>query len=229
MVLVKCLKCGKEYELGSNEKLSGFQCECGGELSPNKKVTPESIYITKSKKKPNIKEDWDKQSKNRKIGIGIVGLCCLGIIIFVVLGGLFSPNKTTTTANSKTYSDNGLTFNYLDSWTINGQDITTPNGGTGIIYNFSLKEYASEDPPIPATLDAVAADIRSGVTGASNKKIITIGGVQGIEYIPTGSGRQRVDVIFVKGDALYSIYLTTNDYNADKDGFNMVIKTMKIQ
>ena len=86
-----------------------------------------------------------------------------------------------------------------------------------------------EDPPIPANLGAVAADIRSGVTGDSNKNIITIGGVQGIEYVPTGYGRQRVDVIFAKGDTLYNIYLTTNDYNADKDGFNMIINTMKIQ
>ena len=33
MVIVKCEKCGKEYQLESNRTFSDFQCECGGELS----------------------------------------------------------------------------------------------------------------------------------------------------------------------------------------------------
>ena len=227
MVIVICEKCGKEYQLESNEKPSDFQCECGGELS-----SKEGSEIVKNTTPTKTRKTWSEQTKGAKVG-SILVLLCLGVVIILVISGIsgiFSPNKTANNiANSKTYSGQGISFNYPDSWTINSNSITTPNGGTGIIYNFGLQEYASEDPPIPATLDAVAADIRSGVTGESNKNIITISGVQGIEYVPTGSGRQRVDVVFVKGDALYSIYLTTNDYNADKDGFNMIINTMKIQ
>ena len=36
MVIVKCEKCGKEYQLGPNDKISDFKCECGGKLSLKK-------------------------------------------------------------------------------------------------------------------------------------------------------------------------------------------------
>jgi hypothetical protein len=34
-MLVYCIKCGKEYVLESIDKLSDFQCECGGDLDFN--------------------------------------------------------------------------------------------------------------------------------------------------------------------------------------------------
>jgi len=100
MVIAKCAKCGKEYELKANDKLSDFQCECGGELTSNE-MTSATLKTKKPNKTPkDIREDWDKQSKNKKIGIGILGVCCIGIILIVVFGGLFSPNKTTSSGNS---------------------------------------------------------------------------------------------------------------------------------
>jgi len=42
MVIAKCEKCKKEYQLESNEKPSDFQCECGGELS-SKEVAVEPV------------------------------------------------------------------------------------------------------------------------------------------------------------------------------------------
>jgi len=42
-------------------------------------------------------------------------------------------------------------------------------------------------------------------------------------------GNQRVDIVFAKGDTLYSIWINTQNYDADKDGVNMIINTMKIQ
>ncbi len=175
----------------------------------------------------------NKQSKNKKLGIGIVGICCIGLILIIVFGGLLSPNKATTTADTKTYSGQGLTFNYPDSWTFKDSDtFGTPNSVTpssGTVDNIgSLQEYASEYSAIPATLDAAAANIHQDVTGDSNKKSINIGGVPGIEYEPTG-GSGRVDVVFVKGDTLYDIWLNTNNYDDDQDGIKMIIDTMKIQ
>ena len=38
-MLTYCLECGKEYELESGDKLSDFQCECGGKLAS--KAPPE--------------------------------------------------------------------------------------------------------------------------------------------------------------------------------------------
>ena len=51
MVIVKCEKCGNEYELGPNEKPSDCSCECGGELTSNK-TTAESLE--KSNKIPKF-------------------------------------------------------------------------------------------------------------------------------------------------------------------------------
>ena len=57
-------------------------------------------------------------------------------------------------------------------WTIDDTgNINTPNEGMGSISNIgSLKEYASEPPVIPATLEAAAANIRSGVMGPYDTK-----------------------------------------------------------
>ena len=100
MVKAKCVKCGKEYELESNEKHSDFQCECGGELTSNGLAT-EIVKIKKINKPPkDIKEDLDKQSKNKKIGIGVISVCCIGLILIIVFGGVLSPNKTSTSGNS---------------------------------------------------------------------------------------------------------------------------------
>ena len=161
MVVAKCEKCEKEYELKSDEEPSNFQCECGGDLK-SKKITDKSLKTKPSTEKPDIKDEWNKQSKNKKIGFGIAGVCCIGLILIIVFAGVLSPNNTNTTANSKTYSGQGLTFNYPDSWTFNSAgDFTTPNSvsqNSGTIDNLgSLTSYASQDPAIPATLDAAAS------------------------------------------------------------------------
>lgn len=57
---VRCLECGKEYQLEPDEKPSDFQCICQGELQ----------YKTESSNKPHtpsksssgsILDDWKKQ------------------------------------------------------------------------------------------------------------------------------------------------------------------------
>ena len=48
MVIVKCEKCGQEYQLGPNDKLSDFKCECGGELSLKEAVV-EPVNTTKNR------------------------------------------------------------------------------------------------------------------------------------------------------------------------------------
>jgi len=232
-----CQNCKTE-----NKDSSEFCQNCGSKLNNVKSET-------------GLKEKWDNKSIGGKVALGF-GACVLGLILILVIFAIISPDNTTIstptqTANnstqntnptqsiqsppvtqSKTYSSQGLTFNYPDSWTVSDSSITTPNTenlASGSVSNLgSLKEFASEDPPIPATLDSVAAYIRQDVQGSADKKDISIGGVNGIEYVPTGNGRQRVDVIFAKGDTLYSIYLVTDDYNSDKAGIDQIISTMKI-
>ena len=242
-----CPNCKKQ-----NTDTATFCENCGTNLNINTtKKQPEN--------KSGITGWWNKQGKGTKIG-SIIGACCLGLLIIGLISAMASPDQTTSTntstpdssnvststatptapANSKSYSGLGLNFYYPDSWTMNTTmdnmvEFTTPNSdyNAGAVNKMgSLKEYASQAPAIPATLDSVAAQIRSGVLGTYNEKNVTIGGVNGIEYIPTGYnsyGTERVDVIFVKGDTLYDIWLTTSNYGADKDGFDMIINTMQIQ
>ena len=96
----------------------------------------------------------------------------------------------------------------------------------------SITEQASVSPAIPATFDAVVTDIQSNEPGTYEKKDITVGGLNGIEYIQTdtgSSGEKWIYVYFAKGDKLYEFFLTTTDLNADKPGFDMMINSMKIQ
>jgi|GEM_PF-913468 hypothetical protein len=64
MVIVKCEKCGQEYQLGPNDKLSDFKCECGGELSLKEAVV-EPVNTTKPNKQ---RKSWKEQTKGVKAG-----------------------------------------------------------------------------------------------------------------------------------------------------------------
>lgn len=89
MVIAKCEKCGKEYRLESNENPSDFQCECGGELTSNE-ITSETVKTKNANKTPkDIREDWDKQSKNtpNTYYLQILGILIGVIIIFMVVVG----------------------------------------------------------------------------------------------------------------------------------------------
>jgi DNA-directed RNA polymerase subunit RPC12/RpoP len=50
-MIVRCGECGEEYQLGSNQKLSDYQCKCGGKLFSNK-VGTENIP-----KNPKVKNN----------------------------------------------------------------------------------------------------------------------------------------------------------------------------
>ena len=63
MVIAKCEKCGKEYQLASNEKLSDFQCDCGGELSPKEVIKP-----TNNKKHIKPRKSWKERAEGIKAG-----------------------------------------------------------------------------------------------------------------------------------------------------------------
>jgi hypothetical protein len=139
MVVAKCTKCGKEYELESDEKPSNFQCECRGDLTSNE-MTSETVKTKKPNKTPSdIRENWDKQSTNKKIGIGILGVCCIGIILVVVFAGLFSPNKTSSGGTS--FQNQYVSFQYptgYDVKEITNSDASSNTLDIGIYQNGNL-------------------------------------------------------------------------------------------
>ena len=129
MVIAKCEKCGKKYAIGPNDKLSDFQCECGGELTSNG-MASEQVKTKKPKEKPDIKEEWNKQSKNRKIGIGVLGVCCIGIILVIGLTGLLSPNQTTSSGGTS-FQNQYVSFSYPSGYNV--QPITNSDASSNIL------------------------------------------------------------------------------------------------
>jgi len=119
-----CEKCGGYYELQDGESPNDFsdKCECGGKLvysenlenteKDSKNKNPSSI--NKATESANKGSSENKQ-KNKKIGIGILSICCIGIILIVVMGGsLFSDKASSINTNSyglTTFENQYITFN----------------------------------------------------------------------------------------------------------------------
>ena len=155
-----------------------------------------------------------------------------------------STPQNTGTPN-KTYSDQNISFNYPNNWQANPNGI--PNFATGNaagnlednvqIDSFSISEYAqgdSEDPAIPATMESVVNNLQSQKEGTYTKENITVDGLNGLEYTdltpdPNEQGAEYEFVYFAKGDTLYEIDLSTTNYDADKTGMDMILKTFQVK
>lgn len=97
MGIVKCLDCGKEYELNSGENPSDFQCECGGNLTyvnlANKSSKePERTNLAIGK--THVDKKITEYNNMILLGIvilamGIVGYFFSGLFLVIVLLGLF--------------------------------------------------------------------------------------------------------------------------------------------
>lgn len=85
-----CPKCKTD-----NTDSAGFCQSCGEELK-------EAVTIPQNDVEPSsgVGGWWNKQSNGGKAAIGIVGICCIGLILIVAISGMFSPDKTTTTPST---------------------------------------------------------------------------------------------------------------------------------
>ncbi len=83
-----------------NPDNSKFCQSCGADL---KEVN--NPVESNTKNVSGIGGFWNKQSRNGKIALG-VGVCCLGLIIIIAIGGMMAPdsntNTSTTTTNTST-------------------------------------------------------------------------------------------------------------------------------
>jgi hypothetical protein len=79
---------------------AGFCQNCGFKLKNlNKGHTP-----------PEKQGWWDKQSNGKKAGIGLAGVCCIGVLIIIIAGSFLTPDNisinTTNASNSTSNSNN---------------------------------------------------------------------------------------------------------------------------
>ena len=89
-----CPNCGNE-----NKDISKFCESCGTSLSGIRKAV-RMDKETKSESK-GIISWWKNQGNGIQIG-SIIGACCLGLILIVAVGGILSPDATTTTTSPNT-------------------------------------------------------------------------------------------------------------------------------
>ena len=79
-----------------NPDNSIFCLECGTKIN----VTPN---VNSSKTSGSGATNWwNKQTKGGKTAIGIVSICCLGIILIIAIGAMASPDNTSTTPTTPT-------------------------------------------------------------------------------------------------------------------------------
>ena len=81
---------------------AGFCQSCGSDLAKLNETE------TNVKSRGGLGGFWNKQSGKSKAAIGVVGICCIGLILIILIAGMASPDKTaangtnTTTAVSAT-------------------------------------------------------------------------------------------------------------------------------
>ena len=91
--LAKCPNCGKQ-----NKVTAKFCEDCGTALSD---VTAASAPEESKSTSGGSMGWWSKQSTKGKALIGIVGICCLGLILIVGLGGLMSPDQNSQNVSTQ--------------------------------------------------------------------------------------------------------------------------------
>ena len=89
LALVKCKKCGKEYQLEKGENTSDFQCECGGKLTRSR--ISHGSKVSSGKVNSEFSDLWNKQKPLTKIIIAAVGIIVFIGIIAAVISAFNQP------------------------------------------------------------------------------------------------------------------------------------------
>lgn len=118
-----CPKCKKE-----NQDTSQFCEECGNELA-------NAEDIQKSQSKNGFLKWWEKRNSKEKALTALLG-CCVGLIIILVIFGMFTSDKNTSTTTSSYTSP--TTVNTTTATSTTSSDVLLAKGNVrmanGVIY-----------------------------------------------------------------------------------------------
>jgi len=117
-VKVKCENCGKEYILEKGENPEDYQCECGGDLK--------SLFDIRNRPQPKTNKTsdsgnsftdwWNNQSTNAKAGIGLGGICCIGIIVILAIFAMGGSDRNTENLTSTNIDTEPQTAQAQATW-----------------------------------------------------------------------------------------------------------------
>jgi hypothetical protein len=243
-VVVKCLKCGKEYVLDKDEQPSDFKCKCGGDLE--------------------FKDFPVKSPKSRKIyktvSLSALSLILIVFAVFVLFNGFHffehqtnvTNNTTTTHIANSTYASNGISFQYpAEMIQINNLNNTYRWGLTDPVVAFyepegNKTEYDDIDTyfyikqrsvtSLDEQLSSYRTDIAEiGQTEVSERNI-TVNGMKAVELIKTwhANGKQfkalTVHIEAVPGSLYYRIGCVTpaDEFESNLPKFELIVQSFKI-
>ena len=231
-----CSNCGQENEDGSK-----FCRNCGSEFKVKKNVYKISEH------EPEEKNWFKRQNNGVKAVIGIAGLCCIGLILLVVIGGMMAPDATTDTTSTstsssstsssasssslQTFNGGGISFQYPNNW-----NEYTPDGGLGDRtvaletqdggYSLLSVYVENSDESLEYWKDISVNNQYSSNT-VIDQESIQIAGVDGYRvdssYYNSGGTGYQIDVIFVKNGKYYDLLFTTSSISAIENDINTII------
>ncbi len=148
---------------------------------------------------------WNKQSKNGKIALG-VGVCCLGLIIIIAIGGMMAPDSNSNTSTS---NNNASTAN-----TPTSTDTSTPASTSSTPTKTTITALMGSSIPLGTNVVVSGTVLQSGdgfliiedsnyndvyveldssntKTGYENQAVTIIGTTEGPYDYTTVSGADR--------------------------------------
>lgn len=221
-----------------------FCQNCGHELKNVKSRNTASSQMSNGKS-----GWWSRQSTGAKAAIGIVGICCVGLIVLLVFAGSILPDLSTTnpfdtttttnttTSNSNTtqkFSGGGVTFNYPDDWRIDSSGnktadkivtIKSDKADTSLLTvyvedtNEGLEYWKEINRNALSSGDTIIAEGPIKIAGVNGYHV-------DIKYVTHGGGQQSV-IFFVKNNKYYKLLVTTGSIKTIQGDINTVVNSLK--
>jgi hypothetical protein len=99
---------------------------------------------------------WNKQSKNGKIALG-VGICCLGLLVLLAIGGLMTPDNNTSPSTSDNSSSTTNT-----STPASTTDTSTPATSTSTPTKTTISALMGTSIPVGTNVKVSGTVLQSG-------------------------------------------------------------------
>lgn len=228
---VFCKKCGKSLKNSFSNKVPiNIYCpECG---TANLKYADfcQNCGNMLNTKKKDVKHKtmgwWNKQSKGGKLAMGMVGSCCLGIIIILVMVGIIMP-----TVGQKTYQGNGVSFNYPDDMQISNGDGENGEILSGVNAKVTMSIKKTNTPVDDRVEEIVIVSSYHSVLSDSdtNEASTSFATVAGTDATVVSDSFNTKHYIFEKNGSTYEISFMVFDPFFSEGTINTIINSFQVK